>query len=141
MLYSGFNILPRSVFWSANFNGRSDNTDVITLKLDWVILETKPPNNTNQNDASYSWMPFASAAMLILGGMLPGGPPSAVGIVLGSAWFSFGMYLAYVSLDKHRNRHWQLASWVVLACYIVLLIFAICFADWRSILKFWSASQ
>ena len=29
MLYSGFNILPRSVFWSADFNGRSDNLDVI----------------------------------------------------------------------------------------------------------------
>ena len=32
MLYSGFNVLPRSVFWSADFNGRSDNTDVIRLK-------------------------------------------------------------------------------------------------------------
>ena len=31
MLYSGFNILHRSVFWSAYFNGRSDNTDVIRL--------------------------------------------------------------------------------------------------------------
>ena len=29
MLYSGFDILPRSVFWSADLNGRSDNTDVI----------------------------------------------------------------------------------------------------------------
>ena len=28
MLYSGFNNLLRSVFWSANFNGRSDNLDV-----------------------------------------------------------------------------------------------------------------
>ena len=33
MLYSGFNILPRSVFWSAYLNGRSDNTDVITPGL------------------------------------------------------------------------------------------------------------
>ena len=32
MLYSGFNNLPRSVFWSADLNGRSDNTDVISLK-------------------------------------------------------------------------------------------------------------
>ena len=31
MLYSGFNILPRSVFRSADFNGRSDNLDVIRL--------------------------------------------------------------------------------------------------------------
>ena len=31
MLYSGLNILPRSVFWSADFSGRSDNTDVIQL--------------------------------------------------------------------------------------------------------------
>ena len=33
MLYSGFNTLPRSVFWSAYFNGRSDNLDVIPLAL------------------------------------------------------------------------------------------------------------
>ena len=32
MLYSRFNILLRSVFWSAYLNGRSDNTDVISLK-------------------------------------------------------------------------------------------------------------
>ena len=31
MLYLGLNILPRSGFWSANFNGRSDNLDVIRL--------------------------------------------------------------------------------------------------------------
>ena len=35
MLYSGFNVLPRSVFWSANFNGRSDNTDVI---MAWALI-------------------------------------------------------------------------------------------------------
>ena len=32
MLYLGFNILPRSVFWLADLNGRSDNTDVIMAK-------------------------------------------------------------------------------------------------------------
>ena len=32
ILYSGFNILPRSGFWPADFNGRSDNLDVIRLK-------------------------------------------------------------------------------------------------------------
>jgi len=32
MLYSGFNILSRSVFRLALFNGRSDNTDVIRLQ-------------------------------------------------------------------------------------------------------------
>ena len=32
MLYSGFDILPRSVVWSACLNGRSDNTDVIRLE-------------------------------------------------------------------------------------------------------------
>ena len=31
MLQSGFNILPRSVFWSAYLNGRSDNLDVMSL--------------------------------------------------------------------------------------------------------------
>ena len=40
MLYSGFNILPRSVFWSANFNGRSHNLDVIPLEL-MNQIETK----------------------------------------------------------------------------------------------------
>ena len=38
MLYSGFIILPRSVFWSANFNGRSDNTDVIPLEHCLALL-------------------------------------------------------------------------------------------------------
>ena len=41
MLYSGFNILPRSVFWSADLNGRSDNTDVIWLEQSCVRTETK----------------------------------------------------------------------------------------------------
>ena len=36
MLYSGFNILHRSVFWSADFNGRSDNTDVIVLAMNTI---------------------------------------------------------------------------------------------------------
>ena len=34
MLYSGFNTLHRSVFWSADLNGRSDNTAVIRLMND-----------------------------------------------------------------------------------------------------------
>ena len=37
MLYSGFNILPRSVLWSANLNGRSDNTDVMWAKHTLII--------------------------------------------------------------------------------------------------------
>ena len=41
MLYSGFNILPRSVFWSASFNGRSDNTDVIPSSS--TVTENPPP--------------------------------------------------------------------------------------------------
>ena len=31
MLYSGFSVLPHSVFWSADFSGRLDNTDFIGL--------------------------------------------------------------------------------------------------------------
>ena len=38
MLYSGFNISPRSVFRSANFNARSDNTDVMRLNLFLFML-------------------------------------------------------------------------------------------------------
>ena len=45
MLYSGFNILLRSVFWSAYLNGRSDNLDVISPKpmpnpknTHWLVL-------------------------------------------------------------------------------------------------------
>ena len=33
MLYSGFITLTRSVIWSADFNGRSDNTDVMPLQI------------------------------------------------------------------------------------------------------------
>ena len=39
MLYSGLIVLPRSVFWSADFNGRSDNTDVITLPTPMSSIE------------------------------------------------------------------------------------------------------
>ena len=39
MLYSGFNILPRSVFWSADFIGRSDNLDVIRLHGNLEIFD------------------------------------------------------------------------------------------------------
>ena len=34
MLYSGFIALPRSVIWSAYFNDRSDNADVIRLPME-----------------------------------------------------------------------------------------------------------
>ena len=44
MLYSGFNILPRSVFWLADLNGRSDNTDVIQLfHFFWVDFPLPQP--------------------------------------------------------------------------------------------------
>ena len=46
MLYSGFNILPRSVVRSADFNGRSDNLDVIPLKMktNYFIRTLYSPN-------------------------------------------------------------------------------------------------
>ena len=44
MLYSGFNTLPRSVFWSAYFNGRSDNTDVIPLDESLVDANSATEN-------------------------------------------------------------------------------------------------
>ena len=44
MLYLGFNIFPRSVFWSVDFNGRSDNTDVIRLKMNQNPYN--PPQDT-----------------------------------------------------------------------------------------------
>ena len=40
VLYSGFNNLLRSVFWSANFNGRSDNLDVICLRRCIIVART-----------------------------------------------------------------------------------------------------
>ena len=44
MLYSGFNISPCSGVWSADFNGRSDNLDVITLnKTQGTILDMYAP--------------------------------------------------------------------------------------------------
>ena len=45
MLYSGFNILPRSVFWSADLNGRSDNTDVM-----WLNNENETVSNFDPAD-------------------------------------------------------------------------------------------
>ena len=48
MLYSGFSIFPRSVFWSAYLNGRSDNTDVITpVGLDPVAKRSRQKKEMN----------------------------------------------------------------------------------------------
>ena len=41
MLHSGFIILLRSVFWSANLNGRSDNTDVIPLNVAHILMKLR----------------------------------------------------------------------------------------------------
>ena len=49
MLYSEVNILPRSVFWSADSNGRSDNTDVIQLKPYLVIFSYEHHNYSLSN--------------------------------------------------------------------------------------------
>ena len=51
MLYSGFNIFPRSVFWLADLNGRSDNTDVIRL-------------NERSPMAKQSYLKYGIAALL-----------------------------------------------------------------------------
>ena len=58
MLYSGFIILPRSVFWSASLNGRSDNTDVITLRHmdDELIIEH---TRSTRTEASRALVGFA----------------------------------------------------------------------------------
>ena len=40
MLYSGFDILTRSVFWSANWFRRSDNTDVICPKSTGSLMKS-----------------------------------------------------------------------------------------------------
>ena len=49
MLYSGFNTLHRSVIWSADFNGRSDNTDVIPLKpMANISVKPAPVEHGNQ---------------------------------------------------------------------------------------------
>ena len=45
MLYSGFNILPRSVFWPADLNGRSDNADVIRLRRSPDTMDSKRFDN------------------------------------------------------------------------------------------------
>ena len=49
MLYSGFITFPRSVFWSAYLNGRSDNLDVIPPKMNRNEL-IKMIRDANTND-------------------------------------------------------------------------------------------
>ena len=49
MLYLGFDISPRSVFWLAYFNGRSDNADVIRLVIRILGLR--------RNEASKAYEP------------------------------------------------------------------------------------
>ena len=54
MLYLGFSILPRSVFWSANLNGRSDNLDVIPLVKREVAVEIHDSITTPCDNCSRS---------------------------------------------------------------------------------------
>ena len=56
MLYSGFNILPRSVFWSANFNGRSDNLDVIHLNTLMAIFRKSLDKFLAQNNLDVEFL-------------------------------------------------------------------------------------
>ena len=58
MLYSGFNISPRSVFWSADLNGRSDNTDVIPLRAVFM-------NGKTQFSIRTCLFVFAAASLLL----------------------------------------------------------------------------
>ena len=54
MLYSGFNVSPRSVFWSADCNGRSDNLDVIRL------------SKTKMKTYSLAYLLFVTTAIAVL---------------------------------------------------------------------------
>ena len=81
MLYSGFNILLRSVFWSANLNGRSDNLDVITLAT--ISCRRTYNSMSNQNpfrapnsppsvdEAPSERIPAASKVLFTVGILLP----------------------------------------------------------------------
>ena len=67
MLYAGFDILPRSVFWSAYFNGRSDNLDVIRLKTMMTQKESIATSAlesigcwTETSDGHTTWLSFES---------------------------------------------------------------------------------
>ena len=86
MLYSGFNTLPRSVFWSADFNGRSDNLDVMRLErmdaglaiqtacgfdlLEYLLDETSQPvcNRTikNEHPVNLQFMLFSGRYFIVL---------------------------------------------------------------------------
>ena len=81
MLYSGFNISPRSVFWSADFNGRSDNTDVIRLRLPSNMLRFR-----------------ITSALLLM-----------AAIAVGLAWYVDRTRLsAQLEADRHPiSRYWE----------------------------------
>ena len=66
MLYSGFNILPRSVFWSASFNGRSDNLDVMSLPPSPTSLAQSPFHLLSYANASFHARGCASVAAAVL---------------------------------------------------------------------------
>ena len=60
MLYLGFNTLPRSVFWSADLNGRSDNTDVIRLAKKFMN------QNLEQFELDREWLVEFTLPLLFL---------------------------------------------------------------------------
>ena len=64
MLYSGFNILPRSVIRSANSNGRSDNLDVIPLECMIKIGGLMPQFSTRSLLLALSYISIVFAVSL-----------------------------------------------------------------------------
>ena len=74
MLYSGFTILLRSIFWSADFNGRSDNLDVILpMNLDTQIetlekigFEFRDPNVAQRLLDIYGWWEYQNSPFTLL---------------------------------------------------------------------------
>ena len=74
MLYSGFNTLHRSVFWSADLNGRSDNTAVIRLMNDsenpYLLPSTgSSPSGVGADIAHILFVPFSVAMISFIVGV------------------------------------------------------------------------
>ena len=83
MLYSGFSILPRSVFWSADFNGRSDNLDVIPPRRRCVLGQ----NNGIHQIVSLVVLGISIWALVYTSGLL--WVVSAIFLALSVVWFLF----------------------------------------------------
>ena len=142
MLYSGFNILPRSVFWSADFNGRSDNLDVIRLNQVLGMSDRNPKTNTQSSSdlktgALLAMTVIGAFAGYALSGEISDGPAQSKMIAQGAFWGALvgaltGVLVSF-PISGFKIRLSSLLELVLVAALVSMLLSNL--LHWNSVLK------